>query len=189
VKQQPSPARDVRFGLSVSLLVVFTAAVVISGMAPAQDTLDRAPGQRYSDLVPVPGATPLAARERGRVPCEEIVSAVDHHFRADKALAANVAVIAKRLGTTQLWVGHCMLVYGRRVPEALENEANEDVLEKLEEDEPEESANEDVSEPGARERDPLADENSRDRSQIRAANPNIPEKERVMKLRPPKDDD
>jgi len=100
-------------------------------------------------------------------------------------------MVAKQMGTTQMWVAQCMRAYGRRVPANLENVQNENTVEDFEDQEPEESASEDVSEPGARERDPLADENSRDRAALRAdgaAQP-TPEKERVFKIRPRSADD
>jgi len=79
-----------------------------------------------------------------------------------------------------------MRAYGRRVPANLENTQNEDVVEEFEEQEPEESATEDLTEPGARERDSLADENSQDRQRLRADNSaqTGQEKETVLHLRP-----
>ncbi len=148
------------------------------------------------NLVPVPGATPRAARMRGQVPCEEIISSLDRSARplkgraaaveSQKGREATVAMIAKHLGTTQMWVAQCMRAYGRRVPANLENTQNEDVVEEFEEQEPEESATEDLTEPGARERDSLADENSQDRQRLRADNSaqTGQEKETVLHLRP-----
>jgi hypothetical protein len=149
-----------------------------------------------TNVVPVPGATPRAARMRGQVPCERVISNLDRNMRPLKGRAANVesqkgreatiAMIAKHLGTTQLWVAQCMRAYGRRVPANLENVQNEEVVEDFEEQEPEESAAEDLTEPGARERDALADENSQDRQRLRADNAaqTGQEKESVLRLRP-----
>lgn len=155
-----------------------------------------APQAAGNNVVPVPGATPRAARLHGQVPCEQVISRLDRNTRPLKGRAANVeaqkgrqatvAAIAKRLGTTQLWVAQCMRAYGRRVPANLQDVQNEDVIEEFEEQEPEESATEDLAEPGARERDALADENSQDRQRLRAddASKTGREKERVLKLRP-----
>ena len=89
-------------------------------------------------------------------------------------------------GRSEEIVGKAMRAYGRRVPANLENTQNEDVVEEFEEQEPEESATEDLTEPGARERDSLADENSQDRQRLRADNSaqTGQEKETVLHLRP-----
>lgn len=191
-----SRAWPFRLGLPLGiLLITMGGALVGPWMAAAQ--YPRKP--LGNSVVPVPGATPQAARLRGQVPCEEIISRLDRNLRAEKghaatvedqrARAGTVATIAKRVGTTQLWVAQCMRAYGRRVPASLENVQNEDVVEQFEEQEPEESEPEDLTEPGARERNPLEDENSQDRSRLRADNPNNQptpgkEKESVLRLRP-----
>lgn len=180
------------------IVLVAAAVAVMFGLAA---TAQEPPELQGADLVPVPGATPQAARLHGQVPCEQIISRLNRTARPLKGRAsqvesqkereATVAMIAKQTGTTQLWVAQCMRAYGRRVPANLENVQNEDVVEDFEEQDPEESASEDLSEPGARERDPLADENSRDRARLRADNATQPppEKERVLKLRPREFDD
>jgi len=177
----------IRAGLSVAIVGI---AVVGVSTAQAQEP----PELSGNSLVPVPGATPQAARKHGQVPCEQIISRLNRATQATKGRAATVesqkarqetvASVAKQEGTTQLWVAQCMRAYGRRVPENLENMQNEDVVEEFEEQEPEESASEDVSEPGAHERASLADENSQDRKELRADNPNqgTQEKETQLKL-------
>ena len=186
-------ARAVRLGLPTGILLVAVGGAVLTPRTSAAQYPLEAPG---NNVVPVPGATPQAARMRGQVPCEQIISSLNRNTRpltgrastveTEKEREATVAMIAKRNGTTQLWVAQCMRAYGRRVPMNLENVQNEDVVEQFEDQEPEESAAEDLSEPGARERDLVADENSQDRQRIRAdnANESAPEKERVLRLRP-----
>jgi len=136
--------------------------------------------------VPLPGATPRAARLRGPVPCEEIIAHVDHERASQKGGAVNLAVMARQLGTTEPWTARCLLAYGRRVPRSSEAVQDEDQLEKFEEQEPEETAPEDVEEPGAHERDEVRDENSQDRRELHVDNPlkPAPEKERALRDRP-----
>jgi hypothetical protein len=175
-------------GLGVIVLLAVGTTVMTTRPSTAQYPMDTT----ENPVVPVPGATPHAARLRGQVPCEQIISNLDRNTRPVKGRAANtegqkqraatVAMLAKRMGTTQLWVTQCMRAYGRRVPAVLENVQNEDVVEEFEEQEPEESAADDLSEPGGRERDPIRDENSQDRQRLRAENPTPAgeERERVL---------
>lgn len=144
------------------------------------------PQEEEGSGVPLPGATPRAARLRGPVPCDEIVAHIDHERAVQKGGAVNLAVMARELGTTAPWTARCLLAYGRRVPRSSETFQDEDQLEKFEEQEPEETAPEDVEEPGAHERDEVADENSRDRRELHVDNPlkPAPEKERLLREHP-----
>ena len=112
----------------------------------------------------------MKARSVGRrVGCDEVVSRVDREKRAGHGRAADMSSLAQRLGTTVFWVEHCMLTYGRRPkrPGVESAEIREERMESLEENEPEETAAEDVPEPGAAER------------------PFHPARERRLKLQPP----
>jgi len=170
-------------GLAVCPLWVRPDAAV--GQYPLQRP-GEPPFQDEATEAPVPGSTTRAARPRSAVPCEEVVSRNDHHLGVEKGRSANLAVIARDLGTTKQWLVHCLLVYGRRVPESFETADDEDLLEKLEAEEPEETAPEDAEEPGARERNEALDENSEDRRELHVDNPlkPAPEKERVLRPRP-----
>jgi hypothetical protein len=136
------------------------------------------------EVAPVRGAHPREARMRGEVPCAEVISKVNHQVSVGKGRSVNVVVIARGLGSTKVWVAHCMRAYGRHVPASLENAEDEDALEKFEEQEPEESAAEDVPEPGAKERDVEADENSHDQHELHADHPKGPTHEKEHQLRP-----
>jgi hypothetical protein len=86
-----------------------------------------------------------------RVPCEQVMSAVNRSTRRTKGAPADISEIAEKLGTSVPWVERCMLTYGRRPkrPGHETAEAVEARLERLEEDEPEETAREDAEEAGA----------------------------------------
>jgi hypothetical protein len=152
--------------------LLFLAVSVVACAAAAQS-----PSEIGNNVVPVPGATPHAARLRGPVPCDQVIARLDHNLRietgrqakvpGDKERADSIDHVARRLGTTQLWVTQCMRAYGRRLPAALDNVQDpEDLIEDLEAEEPEESAPEDLEEPGARARNPLVDDNRQDRQEI-----------------------
>jgi hypothetical protein len=86
-----------------------------------------------------------------RVPCEQVMSAVNRSTRVTKGAPADISEIAEKLGTSVPWVERCMLTYGRR-PKRPGHETAESLearLEHLEEDEPEETAREDTEEAGA----------------------------------------
>jgi len=90
-----------------------------------------------------------------RVPCDAVIAAISREVRVQKGRSADMSLVAKRLGTDISWVEHCMLIYGRRPkrPGLESAETREARMEHWEEDEPEESATEDVQEPGAQERE------------------------------------
>ena len=169
-------------GLAVGLCVRPQAAV---GQYPLQRP-GEPPFQDEASAAPAAGSQNRAVRERNRVPCEEVVARNDHDIGVSKGRSINLSALSKELGTTTQWAGHCLLAYGRRVPEDFETAGDEDQLENLEAEEPEETAPEDVEEPGARERSEVADENSRDRAELHVDNPlkPAPEKERVLRLYP-----
>ena len=89
-----------------------------------------------------------------RVGCDTIISKVDRDRTSKHRRVADMSEVARQLGTSIFWVEHCMLVYGRhpKRPGIESAEAHEELLESLEEDEPEETASEDIPEPGAVER-------------------------------------
>ena len=193
VNHEPLRARALELGLLMAIVLLPVGVAVATPRAAAAQ---EPPEMSDDNLIPVPGARPQAARMRGQIPCERIISKVDQNLRPLKGRAANVesqkgreatvAMVARQLGTTQMWVAQCMRAYGRRVPANLENVQNEDMVEEFEDQEPEESASEDLTEPGARERNASMDENSQDRQTLRAENPDQPaqEKETVMHLQP-----
>ena len=103
-----------------------------------------------------------------RVDCAEVISHINREIRLGGGRYPDMSRLAKELGTSTIWVEHCMRAYGRRLrrPGWESAESREKALELLEEEEPEESGPEDVEEPGAREREER------------------PEKFRYMKVRP-----
>jgi len=104
-----------------------------------------------------------------RVPCDRVISRLNHEEGSEHGTAPDMSRVAKQLHTTVTWVERCMLAYGRRPrrPGLESAESREQHLEDLEEQEPEEVAPEDIAEPGARERK------------------EHPEKERVTHVKPP----
>ena len=83
-----------------------------------------------------------------RLPCDQVISRVDHDADVQRGHAADMSVVAKELGTSVTWVERCMLAYGRRAkrPGVESAETTERRLENFEEDEPEEVGPEDVEE-------------------------------------------
>jgi hypothetical protein len=83
-----------------------------------------------------------------RLPCDQVISRVDHDADVQRGHAADVSRVAKELGTSVTWVERCMLAYGRRAkrPGVESAETTEQRLENFEEDEPEEVGPEDVEE-------------------------------------------
>ena len=171
VIRRHQPLRAFRLGI-VPLAVGATAIMLRTAAA-------QLPPQSSSDNpVPVRGATPQAARLRGRISCESIISQLNQDvsrgskgtfakLAPEKRLENIIADIAQKLGTTRMWVVRCMQVYGRRLPASIVNVQDDYALEELEEQEPEESAPEDLPEPGERERDTLGEENSADRQGLK----------------------
>ena len=100
-----------------------------------------------------------AAAQARRVPCTEVMSKVHRQVRLSRGRAADISDVAKQLGTNVPWVERCMLSYGQRAerPGHETAEAREERLESFEEDEFEEAGPEDISEPGAREREEHAE--------------------------------
>jgi hypothetical protein len=88
-----------------------------------------------------------------RIPCDEVISGFDR-ASAQSERPIEIGDVARQLKTSTFWVERCMNVYGRRPRRvAAENsEETEQRLESLEEDEPEETAPEDVEEEGVRTR-------------------------------------
>src|SRR5262249_19347383 len=88
-----------------------------------------------------------------RVPCDQVISRVNHEVGAERGGSADLSKLAKAMGTTTGWVEHCMTMYGRRQrrPEVESADRREERLEALEDEEPEEVAPEDVEEPGEHE--------------------------------------
>jgi hypothetical protein len=126
--------------------------LLTSGLLPA--LAQRAGGSR----TPVPGNKVEARKEfessgaaQRRVPCDEVISRVDHYAEVQPGNVADVSKVAKELGTNVTWVERCMLAYGRRAKrsrvESAETTAQR--LESFEEDEPEEVGPEDVEEEGS----------------------------------------
>jgi len=95
----------------------------------------------------------LGMASAGTVPCDVIIARVNRNAGKERGRAPDMSELAKQLGTSTVWVEHCMITYGRRSkrPGLESAEGREERLESLEEDEPEETGLEDVEEPGARE--------------------------------------
>ena len=89
-----------------------------------------------------------------RLPCSEVVSRLDHDRGVQSGHSTNVARIAKDMGTSVIWMEHCVEAYGRRpLHRSIEDtEGAEAELEKFESGEAEEGGPEDLQEGGARER-------------------------------------
>ena len=103
-----------------------------------------------------PGEDEGPSTQGRRVPCSKIMSAVHRELTATKGRSADLTLVAKRFGTSIVWVERCMQAYGKRVvrPGLESPEGREARLRRLEEDEPEETFREDAEEPGACERPP-----------------------------------
>jgi hypothetical protein len=85
-----------------------------------------------------------------RIPCDQVISRVDHDLNAERGQAVDMLLVSRELGTSVTWVERCMRAYGRRVkrPGVESAETTEQRLESFEEDEPEEVQPEDVEEEG-----------------------------------------
>ncbi len=85
-----------------------------------------------------------------RVPCDQVVSTFDH-LSTLSGKPVEAGNVAQKLNTSGFWVDRCMGAYGRRLRHvaAQNSEETEERLEHLEEDEPEETAPEDIEEEGA----------------------------------------
>ncbi len=81
-----------------------------------------------------------------RAPCDQIMSRYDADPNVPLGRAVDISAIAQELHTSVIWVERCMLASGKRVAHShLQSvESAEDRLEGLEEDEPEESAPEEI---------------------------------------------
>jgi hypothetical protein len=86
-----------------------------------------------------------------RVPCDQVTSRLDRDINVREGQTVDMSVLAKKLGTSVVWVERCMLAYGRRArrPGAESSESKEQLLESLEQGEPEERGPEDIREAGA----------------------------------------
>jgi hypothetical protein len=123
----------------------FTAVAQPVGGSAAPGTTD--PWQWGTDLEAKKEFESSGASRR-RVPCDQIISRVDHDPNVQKGNAADMSMVARTLGTSVTWVERCMVAYGRRVkrPGRESAETTERRLESLEENEPEEIGPEDVEE-------------------------------------------
>lgn len=81
-----------------------------------------------------------------RAPCDQIISRYDSDPSGQHGHVVDISAIARELHTSVIWVERCMLASGKRVNHShLQSvESAEDRLEALEEDEPEESAPEEI---------------------------------------------
>ncbi len=88
-----------------------------------------------------------------RVACERVIATFDRES-AQGERSVEVGDVASKLGTSTFWVQRCLEVYGRqpRHVAAENSEETEQRLDSLEEDEPEETAPEDIEEEGVRAR-------------------------------------
>jgi hypothetical protein len=112
-------------------------------------------GPRYAALVvAVWLATAPAGAHAGRVSCDDVLSRFTHEVSLHRGKPVDTTHIARTMNTTTAWVEHCLQTAGRRTKRSdlQVGENNEDRLEKFEDEEPEETAPEDVEEPGAKER-------------------------------------
>jgi hypothetical protein len=108
------------------------------------------PGRRGTNIEARKEFESSGAAQR-RVPCDQVISRVDHDTDVQRGHAADMSMVAKGLGTSITWVQRCMLAYGRRPKRSgVESaETTEQRLEKFEEEEPEEGGSEDVEEENA----------------------------------------
>lgn len=108
------------------------------------------PGRTDTDIKAEEKLEASRAAQR-RVPCDQVTSRVDHDTNARGGHTVDMSMVAKELGTSVVWVERCMLTYGRRPrrPSGKTAESREQLLESLEENEPEEGGPEDIEEAGA----------------------------------------
>ena len=89
-----------------------------------------------------------------RVPCDQVISQVDRNTtsRGGKG-SADLTKLASQLNTTVSWAEHCMRAYGRRPKRAglQSGGSHRAQVERWEEDEPEESAPEEMEDSGEHE--------------------------------------
>jgi hypothetical protein len=86
-----------------------------------------------------------------RVPCDQVISQVDREGYVHGRRGVEMAVVAKNLNTSVVWVERCMLAYGREPerPSGASAESRERRLESLEEGEAEERGPEEIEEPAS----------------------------------------
>jgi hypothetical protein len=101
-----------------------------------------------------------------RIPCDQVISRVDHDPNVKRGRAVDMLLVSRELGTSVTWVGRCMRAYGRRVkrPGVESAEATEQRLESYEEDEPREVQPEDIEEEGGELPEPPPEEQSRQKN-------------------------
>jgi hypothetical protein len=82
----------------------------------------------------------------GSIPCPAVIAEVHRRTRLGSGKTPDVSEVAKGLHTEIFWVEQCMRVYGLRPRgKSLENkEGREEYFERLEEEEPEEKAAEEI---------------------------------------------
>jgi hypothetical protein len=138
------PMRLVRFSV---LLAVACLSVRAAVAAPPLGIAAPAPGPPQLEE-----EEELPTRREVRIPCDQVMSRINREIGAEHGRAADLSLVAKRMGTSVAWVERCLTSYGRRAkrPGLESAEGREERLEKFEEDEPEETFPEDVVEPGAR---------------------------------------
>ena len=133
------------------LLVPLLTAMWLTVAAPL--TASAGPGEELET-----GEAP--AQKNARVGCEKVVSETDAEAGVAVGQSADLATVAKHLGTSTVWVERCLESYGRRT-RRLENdsaESREFHLDQLEGDEAEEQFPEDKEEPGVVERKEAGEE-------------------------------
>jgi len=128
---------------------VFRAmAQPVEGLNALPETVPRAGRSTEANLEAEEEFKSSGAVQR-RVPCDQVISQADHDSYVLHH-AADLSVVARELDTSAVWVERCMLAYGREVrrPSNKSAESKEQLLESLEEDEPEERGREEIEEPG-----------------------------------------
>lgn len=90
----------------------------------------------------------VAPHRSGRLSCVDIVSAADRLRHKDPRHPVDVTKLSRTLRQEQLWVQHCMELYGRQMSKRLhvEEEEREDRMESWEESEPDEIGREEIGE-------------------------------------------
>jgi len=90
----------------------------------------------------------VAPHRAGRLSCVDIVNAADRLRYRDPRHPVDVTALSRKLQQEQLWVQHCMDLYGRQMSKRLQvdEEEREDRMESWEESEPNEIGQEETGE-------------------------------------------
>jgi hypothetical protein len=143
VAAMPAAGRFVRRLGRGGVLLLFVVAGLGLRLAFGQslrpgDAYDRSDSRRLQ----------VAPHRSGRLPCVDIVSAADRLRHKDPRHPVDVTKLSRNLQQEQLWVQHCMELYGRQMSKRLRvgEEEREGRMESWEESEPDEIGPEETGE-------------------------------------------